>query len=225
MYKHLLLYAFLLSFFTLQSQSQIVHKDFGDGWVIPLNNNMAVDMDEDGQRDFFINRVDGELGFTGIFARGCFASPYYNAMTPFGTRAFKLFEEGELIQLEDSNMDDYIEDDASAYSTSGGFADGWVDHEDVYIGVALLNSSLLAKNAWIKVSIDTDARELTIKEWAYTTGYTIGEGGILAGDTGALTSTSELVDIQEVLISPNPVSEHMNIKYDYSGQEELSIGV
>ena len=82
MYKNLLFCALLFSFFTLQSQSNIVHKDFGDGWVIPLNDNVPVVMDEDGNRDFFINRVDGELGFTGIFAIGCFASPSYDAMTP-----------------------------------------------------------------------------------------------------------------------------------------------
>ena len=227
MNKHLLLCTFLLLFFTAQSQSQsgIVHKDFGEGWVIALNDNVAVDMDEDGQRDFFINRVDGELGFTGIYARGCFVSPSSNAMTSFGSRALKIFNEGELIQMDDDNIFDYIEEDGSTYSVTEGYAEGFSDHEDYYIGVALLDPNLLAKNAWIKISIDSEAQELIIKEWAYTTVYAIGQGGILSGDNGTITTTNELLDIKDIVVSPNPIVDRMDITYDYNGQEALTIAV
>jgi hypothetical protein len=227
MSKYIFLCVLLLSLCSvkLQAQSQIIHQDFGDGWIIDLNDNVAVDMDDDGQRDFFINRVDGELGFTGIFSRGCFASPSENAMTPFGSRELKVFEKGDLIQMNNSNSDEYIEDTGSAYSTSGGYAEGWEDNNDYYIGLALLNSSLLAKNAWIRVSINADAQRLIIKEWAYTTVHTIDDGGIHAGSRESLTHSDQLLDASDILISPNPVSDRMNVRFDSESQEHLSVSV
>ena len=59
----------------LTSQSEITYQDFGDGWVIPINQATEIDMDDDGIIDFSINQKTNELGFSPIFAKRCFTSP------------------------------------------------------------------------------------------------------------------------------------------------------
>ncbi|MDA8692908.1 T9SS type A sorting domain-containing protein [Saprospiraceae bacterium] len=225
MNKYLLLCAFLLSAFALQSQSTIVHTDFGDGWVIGLNDNLAIDMDDDGINDFYVNKRKDELGFSGVFNIGCFASSDNIALSIFETYVIRVFDKGELIEMNTENFNDYFEDDASVYGVDEGHADGWVDNEDYYVGVVLINQIEGLKNAWMRVSIDSNTETLTIKDWAYKPGDFEGGDGILAGSKGSITSTSELVDINEVVISPNPVADRMNIKYNYVGYEDLSIGI
>ena len=87
------------------------------------------------------------------------------------------------------------------------------------------NTGSQAKNGWIKMQLDVASSELRIKEWAYTEDYQWNGSteGILAGDTGAVTSVADLVDIQNIVTSPNPASDQVNIQYDYSGEEQLTL--
>jgi len=227
------IYILLLSFssIALTAQSDITYKNFGEGWAIPINENVGVDMDENGTIDFYINEYYNELGFTPIFVKGCFASPGENAFTSFEARKLSVFEEGDPIQLNASNLYDYIDDGrGSGYSVSGGFADNFADQEDVYVGVALIvdhNSTVSAsiiKNAWIKLALDATSQEMIIKEWAYAATDDIGYGdAILAGDTGDVTSVGKLNTISDLSISPNPAKDRVEITFDYTGKENLSV--
>ena len=227
MNKYLLLFVFLIPVLALQSQSTIVHTDFGDGLVVQLNEELAVDMDDNGVIDFYVNKRANQLGFNGVFSTGCFVGTSDFDFSQFGTAILRIFEEGELIEMNSETYSDYVEDGVSVYGGNEGHAEGWVDNEDYYVGMALLisNGSTSTKNAWMKISIDSEAETLTIKEWAYKPISFTDETGILAGSRGSLTSIDQLVDINEILVSPNPIVDRMNINYNYTGEEELTIGV
>ena len=223
MKKFLLLSFLSITMYTLNAQ--ITHTSFGDGWTIPLNANLAVDIDENGTTDFHINGHHDELGFVPIFAVGCFSSPSYGAYTSFNARELQLHEAGEMIQLNNINLFDYIDDDrGSSYSVTGGPADGWLDKQDVYVGfVVMINGGSNVRNGWIRTAIDIENQLLLIKEWAYTEVQYQGQGGILAGDRGESTSVKTLNDIAGISISPNPASDRVQLKFDYSGSEDLSV--
>lgn len=225
------IYLLLLSFITISlgAQSKITYKNFGEGWAIPINENLPIDVDENGVIDFYVNEYYNELGFTPIFVIGCFASPSLGAYTSFDARELSLFEEGDNIQIDQTNLYDYIDDDrGSGYSRSGGFAYNWEDKEDVYLGFALIqkpDDQSLFSNGWMKVSIDAEAEELIIKEWAFSEfeeGY---DGSIIAGDKGEFTSVSKLTTIEDLIISPNPAKDRVLLSFDYSGTENLSVAI
>ena len=223
MKKFLLLSFLSITMYTLNAQ--ITHTSFGDGWAIPLNANLAVDVDDNGTTDFYINGHPGELGFVPIFVVGCFSSPSPSAYTSFNARRLQIHEENELIQLNNNNLFNYIDDDrGSSYSTTGGPADGWLDKQDVYVGfVVMINGGATVRNGWIKTAIDIDNQELIIKEWAYTEEQPQSTGGILAGDRGESTSVKTLNSIDDISINPNPASDRVQLKFDYSGSEDLSV--
>jgi len=230
MKKTLLLSFLSFTFFTLTAQTEITYKSFGDGWVIPVNANIAVDVDENGIVDFYINQYEGELGFSPIFAVGCFSSPDEYAYTSFNSRELSIHEEGDLIQLNGDNLYDYIDDDrGSSFSTTGGLAEGWVDQKEVYLGFALIapvpnGTGTGVRNGWLTASVNTATNELTIKEWAYNTELELNyEGGILAGDRGETSSVKKLESIEAVSINPNPANAKVQVNFDYSGDENLSV--
>lgn len=223
MKKTLLLSFLSFAFFTLSAQTEITYKSFGNGWVIPINANLEIDIDEDGTTDFYINQEQDEIGFTPIFAVGCFASPNASAYTSFNARELTLHEEGDWIQLNGDNFFDYIDDDrGSGYSLTGGLANGWVDKEDTYIGFAVIVDNNV-RNGWMTVSINVSTNELTIKEWAYTNLVANYEGGITAGDKGETSSVKKLENIEAITISPNPADDKVQLAFDYSGNEDLSV--
>lgn len=224
MKKTLLLSLLSVVLFSLHAQTEIIYKSFGNGWAIPVNSNLEVDIDENGTVDFHINQHQDELGFSPIFAVGCFASPAESAYTSFNSRELTLHEEGDFIQLNGINLYDYIDDDrGSGYSLTGGSADGWVDQQDVIIGFAILEGSEV-RNGWLTASINISTNELIIKEWAYTDWEPLETGGILAGDKGeSTTSVKRLENIEAISISPNPANERIQLAFDYSGNENLSI--
>jgi len=218
----------LLSFFFITIctlHAQITYTSFGDGWTIPLNANVATDIDNDGIIDFFINGHQDELGFVPVYLQGCFSSPSVSAYTSFNARQLQIHQEGELIQVNGNNIFDYIDDDrGSSYSVTGGTANGWENQQDVYVGfVVMLNGGSSVRNGWIKTAIDIDNQQLLIKEWAYTEPEPQSSGGILAGDRGESTSVKTLNTIESVSISPNPASDRVILKFDYTGSEDLSL--
>ena len=223
MKKTLLLSLLSFAFIALNAQTQITYKSFGDGWVIPVNSNIEVDLDEDGVIDFYINQHPDEIGFSPIFDAGCFSSPSGNAYTSFNARELTLFDEGDFIQMTPVNLFDYIDDDrGSGYSLNGGFANGWANQDDVYLGFAIVVNSGV-RNGWMKASINTSNNSLIIKEWAYTEIEANYQGGITVGDKGETTSVKRLDNINGVAISPNPANEKVQINFDYSGAENLSV--
>ena len=121
------------------------------------------------------------------------------------------------------NLYDFIDDGrGSGYSVSGGFADGWVDMEDVYIGfVVIVNGD--SQSGWMRIVLDETNETLIIKELAYEDPQPIDSGGILVGDkeTTAVNNLSE--DFGKVTIAPNPANDFFQIDFDYVGKKELSI--
>ena len=221
MKKFLLFSFFFITMCTLHAQ--ITYTSFGTGWFIPMNAALEVDIDNDGVSDFFINKHVDELGFTPMFAKGCFTSPNESAYTSFNSRELQRHEQDELIQLNGGNLYDYIDDDrGSSYSLSGGLADGWVSDEKVYIGFAILNAGEV-RNGWLTASVNVFTNEMTIWEWAYTDWEAWDTGGIKAGDRGESTSVKTLNTIADIAISPNPASNRVQINFDYSGAENLSV--
>lgn len=225
MKRILLLTVLSIGCFTI-AFSQITHKDFGEGLVIELNANYQMDIDEDGSTDFFINQFPNELGFTPIFAVGCFASPSESSYTPFNSRELQIFEEGEIIQMTGMNMYDYIDDErGSIYHNTNGFADNWEHMQEHYVGVAVFNSQSQVLNAWMKVAVDTEANTLIIKELAYQNYFEIGLGSIVAGDVGSVAVKNLDQVLDEVVISPNPVIDNLQLSFDYAGDEPLQISI
>lgn len=224
MKKTLLLIILSLTVFALSAQ--ITYKSFGDGWAIPMDANLEVDVNEDGTTDFYINNYPGELGFGAIFAIGCFTSPDEFAYNNINTRELTLHEEGDLIQLNGGNLYNYIDEGGGAgYSLTGGLADGWEDKEDVIIGFAVFEAGSV-NNGWLRASIDVTTKELIIKEWAYTALEDTDTGGILAGlaeGADGTTSVNQLENIEDISISPNPASDRVQLSFDYLGNENLSI--
>lgn len=239
--KKALLFAFAI-FTTSTLLAEISYINYGsNGWHIGLNENVIVDIDEDGSPDFYINGHANELGFVPIFAQGCFGSESSGAYNNIGSRELKIYQAGDILDPS-INTFAFIDDDrGSGYEAlTGTFADGWTDGEDVYIGFFIFTSG---KFGWMKVSIDATAQELIIKEAAFEDAYQ----AIEIGDTGqpqeqapnltynqskesndgvleSTVSTNELEkNIQELTISPNPANEFVNIYLDYNGEEALNI--
>ncbi len=216
------------TFCGLNAQTQITYQDFGDGWVIPVNSNLGVDLDENGTIDFHINQYEDEIGFSPTFAVGCFSSPSEFSYTSFNARELALLEEGDLVQINEINLFDFIDEDrGSAYSLSEGFADGWVNQEDVYLGFVIIISGDTpgVRNGWLRTSVDTSSNALIIKEWAFTELETNYGGGILVGDKGKTTSVKTLDNIAAVTISPNPANASVQLSFDYSGTDNLSVSI
>ena len=224
--KRNLLLTFLSIFCFTIAFSQITHRDFDEGLVIQLNENYAMDIDLDGTIDFYINQHEEELGFSPIFAKGCFASPSELSYTSFNARELRIFDEGQVIRISNSNMYDYIDDDrGSMYHTSDGLAKNLVHLEEYYLGVAVFSNSGQALNGWMKVAVDTEANTLILKELAYQDFTHLGAGLIAAGDTGIVAVENLDKVLDQVVISPNPVVDLLQLSFDYSGEEQLKISI
>ena len=208
--------------FVLQGQSAIIHVEFENDWVIPDGANEPIDIDEDGVIDLYVNAETSLIGFTLVDGVSRIAS---TAGGFLGTQV-RVFEEGELIEMTLDNYSEYLDDHSIIYSTSLGNVADWPHNEYGYVGLALSSpTGIAAKNAWINIFIDDLGDKLIIKEWAYRTEYALGEDGIEAGDTGELSSVEDIINIKNINISPNPASDRITVKYDYSGQEQLSLTV
>ena len=224
--KRNLLLTFLPLFCFTIAFSQITHRDFDEGLVFELNANHAMDMDLDGTIDFYINQQQDELGFSPIFAKGCFSSPDEYSYTSFNARELQIFEEGELIQINGTNMYDYIDDDrGSLYHRSQGLAENIEHLKEYYLGVAVFSSGGQALNGWMKVAVDTEANTLIIKELAYEAYAEVGTTSIIAGDTGSVSVQNLDEVLGKVVISPNPVVDILQLSFDYSGEEQLQISI
>ncbi len=204
--------------------AQIEYIDYGvEGWVIPMNANVPLDVNNDGTVDFYLNEKEGELGITPIIHNGCVLGT--GSYTSFGTWEIKLMNEGDIVQLLVSDNEFYIEDEPTSIFTTNeanGLADGWVDQEDHYIGIAILGSGF--KDGWMKLSIDVEAETLTIKEIAVKDAFS---GGIAVGQTeDATNSVNQLDDVlSNVSISPNPANDFIRLTYNYTGTKDLSVTI
>ena len=221
-----ILFFLCLSGFVLKAD--INYTDYGAGLVIPMGAEHAIDVDNDGTIDFYINKELRELGISPISAKGCLTSPGYDADTQWGARQFMLHPKGDLINLTNANMFDYIEEVRGAgYSASEGLAVGWADSEDVYLGFAVFSTDLLSvSNGWMRVNINVVDETFIIKDLAYTDKQSLGAEGIRAGDKGFTSAVEELdASILSVNIFPNPVDDLVNISYDYTAQNALTLGI
>ena len=235
--------ALLLSFafcVTLSLQAELNYTNFGpNGWHIDMNENVVVDIDNDGANDFYVNAWNNELGFVPIFGKGCFSSPSGTATTVFGSRELTIHQPGDILDAS-VNTFAFIDDGrGSGYSANTDqLADGWIDGEDQYVAFFIFTSG---RFGWMKVEMDVTNQKVIIKEMAYESenhgaieiGYT-GEAATIPtldsketiGVLEAPVANEEIEkDVQELSISPNPALDKVNINFDYQGVEQLSIVV
>ncbi len=183
-----------------------------------------MDVDGDGVINFYINGHYGELGFSPIPNIGCFSGS--NSRASFGAREMKRYEAGELLQFSPENRSSFIESGrTSAYSISGGFAEGWNNLEDVYIGFLVIENNDSIKHGWLKMAVDVNNQQLIIKEIAYTEAEPKYAGSIMIGDLGEGTEKNFEQAINDLTISPNPACDWAQLKFEYSGTEPLSVVV
>lgn len=215
--------------FSFQSQAEIHYTDYGeDGWVIPMNANQAIDINGDEFADFYVNGYENELGVVPIPLIGCFtgASSYYNNLA---TRALQIHEKGDVISIDNNNMFDYVDDGrGTIMNPTIGFADGWTNMQEEYIGFAVFMPEDLSyvANGWMKVVVDAANLTLIIKEIAYEDNHLLGEGSIVVGETGQeVVSIDYIESLNDISIAPNPSNNQFQLSYDYIGSEELFISV
>jgi len=127
MKQHLLFTAFLAFIFAQGFSQAINHVDYGDdGLTIGLNESYEMDIDNDGVIDFKVNSWQDELGFTPIFAIGCFVIDDYYELTSWGSHILTTLQEGDVLSIDGINMYDYLDDDrGSSYKSGEGPAAGW----------------------------------------------------------------------------------------------------
>lgn len=226
MKKGLLLSLAFLFISTLQAQ--IVYTNYGDTWKIPANANEGIDVDGNGSIDFHVNGYTDELGFVPILAIGCFTRSA-SITNNLGSKDLKIHPEGDFIRIDQSNMIDYIDTGrGSIYSMTDGFADGWTDMEAQYIGFAVFVSNvstLNVLNGWVKVSVDKSTEMLIIHEIAYEESEGVGTGGINAGETGLSTGIQTIDGLNAIKVMPNPASDFVQLAFDYTGNENLTITI
>jgi len=237
--KKALLLSFAL-FITLSLQAELNYTNYGpNGWHIGINENVVVDIDNDGANDFYVNAWDNELGFVPIFGKGCFSSPNGTATNIFGSRELTIHQPGDILDAS-VNTFAFIDDGrGSGYSANTNqFADGWADGEDRYVAFFIFGSG---KFGWMRVAIDATNQKVIIKEMAYESEY---YGEIVVGYTGqaatiptidtkdtansweATVANEEIEkDVQELSVFPNPAIEKVNINFDYDSAEKLSITI
>ncbi len=236
--KKALLFSFALCL-TLSLQAELHYTSYGpNGWHIDMNENVVVDIDNDGANDFYVNGWNNELGFVPIFGKGCFSSPNGSATTIFGSRELTIHQAGDIMDAS-VNTFEFIDDGrGSGYSAdTDQLADGWVSGEDRYVAFFIFGSG---RFGWMRVAMDVPNQKVIIKEMAYDTEY---YGEIEIGYTGQAATvptidskeklssfeappvaTEEIEkDLQELSVFPNPANELVNINFDYQGVDQLSI--
>ena len=227
MKRNLLLVFLSIFIYTIGFSQNINHVDYGNqGLVIDMNEAYAMDIDNDGTVDFHVNSWNNELGFTPIFAIGCFASESELNSTPWGSKELQIFEEGEILKIDGNNMYDYMDDDrGSNYKSGEGTAEGWAHAQPNYVGFAVFNAAGDVTNGWMKIKLDLEAEQLIILEYAYHDFGIFGETQIIVGDRG-LVNIQNLDDVlTDVNVAPNPAKDIFNINYDYQGTENIQIAV
>lgn len=227
MKRILLLSTLFIFIFNLANSQNIIHIDYGiQGLVIDLNEKYSMDINNDGEADFYINSWENELGFEPIYEIGCFVSEPFTEETSWGSSRLKILQEGDIIQLNYDNIGDYLDDDrGSSYKSGEGTAEGWFDNQPTYIGFAVLNQFLDVINGWMKVKLDLQNEQLIVLEYAYHDYAYIGEQEIIVGDRG-LVNTQNLQDvIADVSIYPNPTQDLINIDFNYTGVDEIQLTI
>ena len=246
---------FSLAFiFTLNLHAELQYQNFGNGWAIGLNQNTPIDIDEDGSPDFHVNGFNNELGFVPIFGIGCFFSPDYE-LNNIGSRTLTIHEEGDIIDAILISTTDLIDSDrGSAYSaTTSELVTGWNHMQDQYVGFFIMSSANFGWMK-VAVDINNKKmiiKEIVYDDTPFqsvTVGYTGQEPSVsvdvpdsfqtnLSNPTStidrddlpvqnATTSINELEkNITELLVTPNPASERVNIALNYIGEENLTVVV
>lgn len=208
-----LLVTLIISITAFTLTAQINYIDYESGWVIADGANEPVDIDQDGNADFYINSIEGEYGFFPVFAVGCFTSPEPYLFNNLNSLTLQIHDEGDLIQINGDNLYDYIDDDRGLIYMDGmGLAEGWSINEYQYIGFAVFGQNQEVYDGWIKVKFNGQSKSIVIKEMAFTSPSIGMPGiGIEVGDKG-LTDTR---DFEESWLSvfPNPASNFLNLDF------------
>ncbi len=228
MKRNLLLTTLTLLLCTFAYSQSIHHIDFEEGLVIESGADYQMDINHDGVTDFSVNGWEDELGFVPIFAVGCFASESYYADTHFGSSVLQIFEEGDEIRMDASNMYDYLDEDrGSTFKPGEGTAEGWTHDIPNYIGFAVFHpEDGTVTNGWMKVKVDTENNTLIILEYAYHDfGFAVGEGSIIAGDSGLVNVQNLDNVLSNIQVSPNPAQDFVNVAYSYTGQDVIKISI
>jgi len=212
---------FALSF--SQLSAEIHYTKFNHGYTIGLNENIVIDIDNNGDNDFYINAHQDELGFSPIFGTGCFAGT--GQQTSFGAHELSILEKEALLTF--GTQPYFIEGDRTSIAKADGtIADGWTEGEDHYIGFMIWTTGNFG---WIKVTFNMEQQTLTIKEWAYNDS---GQTGIFIGDTGEAVvqeipvSVYDLSDeITQLELNPNPAVSQALLTFTYKSNAPLQLVV
>ncbi len=208
----------------LAVNAQINYTNYEETWLITMDAAEAIDLDNNGVIDFYVNNQEGKLGFYPVNFSGCMQSVSETAYNNIGTREVAILEEGNLVKMTNSNMFDYIDENPTAiYDDTQGYAEGWSNLTDQYIGFGILEGGFVY-NGWMKVAIYEQAKAIYIKEIAFVKNV-IDEGGIIVGDKG-LTNVPSLDQVlSQVEIFPNPAVNDIQLKYNYQETDELNITI
>jgi len=226
--KKTITYVFVI-FLCQLSLAQVIHKDFGAGLVISMDENFQFDINEDGYTDLYVNSLEGELGFDPIPGAGCMGTNLSYTINHFGSRPLQMFEQGDLIKWGSDAFTWSEDDGTSAYSGIAGFDDGWASNEEKLVGFMLLEG-LTVSCGWMKIQIDEANETLVIHELAYQEGYfTQSNSGIYAGtlnEVGDPESTTIIyIENLDMNVFPNPASEDFYVQYEMPTRNDIDFQI
>jgi len=224
MKRTLLLSFFAFTFFAVQAQ--ITYEDYGTtGKIIHAGDNVSFDLNDDGGADFYINRMDGQVGFWPVFSVGCWASPgfFFNNL---GSQKMATYEEGEKIMMDEIAMFEYIDTDPGLIWTEvGGLATDWQADTYYYVGFGVFADPVTVIDGWMKVKFDSNVNALVIREMAYTSPTDFeSQTGIFAGEKQSV-STFDLIDKDQISVYPNPARDFIKVNYDAEKLGEVTLTV
>ncbi len=194
-------------------KADIVHIDYGEGWVFEANAAETVDLDDDGVMDFTMNPGGDIIGMSPAIS--CFIR---NEELFDGVNTIRVMNDGDHVgDGEDEIFEDF--QDGEAHSASRGLAPGWTDGEPHFVGLMFFSNNTFG---WMKVIPNVETGTMTITELAYGT-----EAGVAVdvGDTGLASSISTLDIPKSVKTFPNPASEIMNISFENQSANDLDVAV
>jgi len=226
-------YAFLLIFFSLGAQSQIIYTDIADMVLSASPTGIDYDLDVDGNavNDFKVTMIGDVSNGYGSFVSGSFSAMNGALKEAVWGDAMHL-SVGDSINASALTWSDFTSDLPVTIFTGGtSFGQEWmVPVTDGYFGFKFEISGGL-HYGWMRMDVDDATIEMTIKDWAYNS---VPNEYILAGQTGAPTEIINnsqdhqisLTQSDGMLYAAARSTSHKEIAlYDLTGKLVLSSGL
>lgn len=174
----------LIHFIALCATGQITFIDYGEDFIVPAGASQELDIDCDGDPDFIFNTVPGtDLNMWAISMFGCITIDFPMEMNPLGGWDFYHMIQGDTVMGGTGYYGVYKFGESSGspfgiYDQGSGLANGWEHGTDQYLGLMLFSTF---SAGWMKVRVDTIAKEFQIKQIAYELTPHV---PVIVGDTG-----------------------------------------